>query len=316
MREEIRSGRTTRERKLAVCSGSVSLAAEERAELLTILAGDSDAMVAERAGGALLSQPKESFIAAVAREDAAPQLLLYCSKNLLDKPGIADALAKNRNCPAEFLIPAAQRLSTSTVQALMEDLDRLSSAPALAAALAASPSLTAEQRLELQELQEGAGGATALEEAAAAAEPDPQKRTTLIQRLMRMNVVERVQLALKGNGAERLALIRDPCKIVQRAVLQSAQLTDKEVEAFSAMANLSDEVLRQIGLRKMFLRNYIIVRNLVNNPKTPMDISLRLLQSLHTPDLKMLTTNKNVADTVRSTALKLYRQRTTMRERS
>ena len=271
-------------------------------------------MIAERAASTLFSQPVEAFLAAVARADAAPQLLLYCAKNIVDKPGVADALVKNQNCPAEFLIPAARHLSTSAVQALMQDLDGLSAAPALAAALAASPSLTAEQRHELQELQQGPGDPSVLEEVVAAAEPDQHKRQTLIQKLMHMNVVERVRLALKGNREERLALIRDPCKVVQRSVLQSPQLSDKEVEAFAAMANLSGEVLRHIALRKSFLRNYAVVRNLVNNPKTPLDVSLHLLPNLTAQDLKMLTTNKNIGDTLRAMALKLHRQRTSLRE--
>jgi len=34
------------------------------------------------------------------------------------------------------------------------------------------------------------------------------------------------------------------------------------------------------------VKNYSIIRNLVNNPKTPVDISLHLLQRLITTDLK------------------------------
>ncbi len=44
-----------------------------------------------------------------------------------------------------------------------------------------------------------------------------------------MNVVERIQLALKGGREERMLLIRDPNKIVQRGVMQSPRLTDLEV---------------------------------------------------------------------------------------
>lgn len=223
-------------------------------------------------------------------------------------------MAQNPKCPAALLIRAAPYLSTTSTQALMNDLDRLSSAPALAAVLATSSSLTADQRHQLQELQQESSDEAAIAEAVAAAEPDRAKRQTLLQRMARMRVVERVQLALKGNKEERLALIRDPCKVVQRAVLQSPRLTEREAEAFAAMANLSEEVLRLIAANRTFRKNYSIVRNLMFNPKTPLDVSLHLLPGITPQDLKILAINKNIPDTLRAMALKLHRQRSLARE--
>ncbi len=230
---------------------------------------------------------------------------------------MAEALVAQRQCPGELLARAVPRLSAAAVQALVEDLDRLSSAPALAAALAASTSLTAEQRQQLHELQQDAPASLAdLEEAAAAVETDRAKRQTLLQRLSQMKVVERVQMALKGNREERMTLIRDPCKVVQRAVLQSTRITDREVEAFAAMASLSDEVLRLIGRNRNFMKNYTVIRNLMNNPKTPLDITLHMLPILTAQDLKMLTSNKNIPDTLRTMAIRLQRQRKEVRQGS
>ena len=75
------------------------------------------------------------------------------------------------------------------------------------------------------------------------------------------------------------------------------------------MTNVSDEVLRTISLNRNFVKNYSIIRNLVNNPKTPVDISLHLLQRLITTDLKKLTMNKNIPETVRGMAIKMVRQK-------
>ncbi len=292
----------------------MSLDLEERVELLAVLAADADELIAERAAGALLSQPESAFPAALARTDAAPQLFEYCAKYLIDKPGIAGALANNPNCPPELLAPTVPHMTTAALQGLMADLDRLSSTPALAAALATSPFLTAEQRLQLQELLQEESDPAALEEAVAAAEPDLVKRQSLLQRLARMRVPERVQLALKGNREERMTLIRDPCKVVQRAVLQSPRITEREVEAFAAMANLNDEVLRLIAMNRKFMKNYTVLRNLMNNPKSPLDITLHLLPSLNEHDLKILTTNKNVPETLRTSANRLQFQRKKVRQ--
>jgi hypothetical protein len=277
--------------------------------MLTVLLHDPDENISQRAANALLSQPVESFLAALARPDAAPQLFPYCAEELAAKPGVADALARNRRCPAEVLVRVAPRLSTSAVQALLDNVERLSDAPELAAALAESPSVTIEQRAVLQDLLKADADEAALAESVAAAEPDASKRETLLQRLAKMRVVERIKLALTGGQGERMALIRDPNKMVQRAVLQSPRLTEREVEGFSAMASLTDEILRLIAGNRAFVKNYVVVKNLVNNPKTPLDVSLHLMPRLNATDMKFLTMNKNVPETLRTMAMKQIRQK-------
>jgi hypothetical protein len=240
----------------------------------------------------------------------AAALFRYCGQNLIEKPEIALALAKHWRCPPQLLPAAARRLSTAAVQELLADLGRLSSRPDLASALLHSATLTAGQREELRELLEkDTAPESAFADAAAEAEPNPEKRITLLQRLSRMRVVERVQLALKGNREERLALIRDPCKVVQRAVLQSPRLSEREVENYSAMANLSEDVLRLIARNRVYVSNPIVVRNLMNNAKTPLDISLHFLPNATAQDLKALALNRNIPETLRSSAIRLQRQR-------
>ena len=314
--DDLRHGRATRERKLAVCTGGAHLSPVDRAEVLAVLAADPDEMVAERAHGALLSQPPESFVEALKRENALPALFHYAAKHLSDKPGICDAMVQNKNCKAEFLVPVVRHLSTLGIQALMEELDRVSESPALAAALEHSTSLTADQKNQLHELHvEGnTPDHAALAEAAALAEPDEGRRQTLLQRISKMTVAQRVQFAIKGGSDARRTLIRDSNKVVQRAVLQSPRLTDQEVEAFAAMANLTDEILRLMANNRAFRKNYVVVRNLINNPKTPLDVTLHMLPMLNAQDLKRLTMNKNVPETLRTTALKLQRTRADLKK--
>jgi hypothetical protein len=309
--EDLRHGRATRERKIAVCTGGAHLEAADRAEVLAVLSSDADEMVAERAQAALLSQPVDSFVAALKRENAMPTLYEYAAKNLADKPGIGDAMVQNKNCSAEYLVPIVRHLSMLGVQALMEELDRVSESPALAGALEHSPNISLDQKHQLVELR-GEGppiDEAALADAAAAAEPDAARRQTLLQRLAKMSVAQRVQYAIKGGSEARRTLIRDTNKVVQRAVLQSPRLTDQEVEAFASMSSLTDEILRLIANNRAFRKKYVVVRNLMNNPKTPLDVSLHMLPILNAIDLKRLSTNKNIPETLRTTAHKLMRTR-------
>jgi len=315
--EDLRHGRAPRERKVAVCgTGGAHIPPAERVEILAILTHDQDELIANRAGEALLTCPAELFVESMKRKNVLPALFAYAGKNFTNNPAVIDAMLANRNCSGEHLVPLVPHLSAAQVHMLMEELDRVSASHALAAALEHSSYLTADQQSTLHELRSTAvtEDLKHLADAAAEAEPDPQRRQTLLQQISKMTVSQRVQFAMKGGSEARRTLIRDNNKVVQRAVLQSPRLTDQEVEAFAAMANLTDEILRLIAGNRVFRKNYVVVRNLMNNPKTPLDITLHMLPMLNALDLKRLGMNKNVPETLRTSAAKLIRTRADLKK--
>jgi len=309
--EDLRHGRAPRERKLAVCSIGAHLDPIDRLEILAVLTHDADEMVATRAQEALFLDAPEMFVQAITRENPLQALFSYASKNFSSNPAIVEAMIANRNCPGESLAPLVPQMTANQVQTLIAELDRVSSSAHLLVALEKSPHLTAEHKNILSELRSTAtaGESESLHEAAAEAEPDAARRQTLLQQIAKMTVSQRVQFAMKGSSEARRTLIRDSNKVVQRAVLQSPRLTDQEVESFASMANLTDEILRLIAGSRAFRKNYVVVRNLMNNPKTPLDVTLHMLPMLNPLDLKRLGMNKNVPETLRTTANKLMRTR-------
>jgi hypothetical protein len=312
--EEIRSGLAAQDRRLAICAEAASLPPDDRIEPLCILAADRDPVVREKAAATLQTQPLKHVLVALARPGAAPEMFAYCAAEFARRPGVADAIAQNTTCPIEVLRPVIRYLSVTAIQDLFEDLDRLSTSPALVAEMIASAVINPEQRAQLVELQRvDPEPVEVFVEAAKAAEPDAAKRETLLQKLARMRVVERVQRALKGGREERGLLIRDPCKVVQRAVLQSPLISEQEVEGFANMASLTDETLRLIAGSRKFRKNYAITRGLTFNPKTPIEITLHFLPHMKPQDLKFLTMSKNVPETLRTAALRLQRQRSSQR---
>lgn len=300
---------------MAICDEAAAFEPTDRIEFLCILAADSDAAVRDKSADILLTQTLQNVLTAIARPNAAPEMFAYCAAEFPRRPGVADALAQNSTCPIEVLRPVLRYLSVTGVQDMFEDLDRLSTSPHLVEELIASSVINADQRGQLQELQKTElEPISAFAEAAEEAEPDNAKRETMLQKLSRLRVVERVQLALKGGRDERVLLIRDPCKVVQRAVLQSPQLSEQEVESFSKMTTLSDETLRLIANNRKFRKNYVILRALIFNPKSPLEVTLHLLPLIKVTDVKLLSTSKNVADTLRTAAARLMRQRTAQRD--
>jgi len=159
----------------------------------------------------------------------------------------------------------------------------------------------------------GSGGPAAAAAApakpVAPAGPKPGQRDNSVQKINRLDVKGRIQLAMKGNKEERSILIRDGTKVVALAVLDAPKLSDGEVEKFALQKNVLEAVLRQIPLKRRFMKNYIVVRNLVSNPRTPLDLGLGLMKHLQTQDLKNISGNKEVSETVRKLALKMYKQK-------
>ncbi len=144
---------------------------------------------------------------------------------------------------------------------------------------------------------------------AVAHAPAAPKRENTMQKINGLDVKGRIQLALKGNKEERSILIRDGTKVVALAVLEAPKLSDGEVEKFALQKNVLEAVLRQIPLKRRFMKNYIVVRNLVANPRTPLDLGLGLMKHLLAVDLKNISANKEVSETVRKLALKMYKQK-------
>jgi hypothetical protein len=119
-----------------------------------------------------------------------------------------------------------------------------------------------------------------------------------------MGVMEKMKVAMRGSREERTVLIRDPNRLVAAAVLSSPKLTENEVEGIAKMANVAEEVLRVIGSSRAWTKKYAITASLVRNPKTPVAISLTLLNRLTERDVKMVASDRNVPEPVRVAARK------------
>lgn len=137
---------------------------------------------------------------------------------------------------------------------------------------------------------------------------EPEQLSTLTK-ISRMNVAERVKQAFLGNREERSILIRDGARVVQSAVLASPKITEPEIETFASAKNVQENVLREIARNRRFMKNYAVQRNLVNNPKCPLEISLALVKNLLVYDLKSLRHSKGVPEVIRKVAANLYKEK-------
>jgi hypothetical protein len=205
---------------------------------------------------------------------------------------------------AEEAAAAPQMISAAEAQATI--------AAAMPASEISSPPPTAEFSIG------AAAPAPALETApivpAAGAAPEAEKvkeRVSILQKIAKLSVGQRVQLAVRGNKEERSILIRDGSKLVSSAVLVSPKVTEAEIESFAGLKNVQEQVLRDIARNPKYKKSYPVIRNLCGNPRTPLDLSLTLMNHLMLMDLKNLSLNKNVPETLRKIALKRFKEKST-----
>lgn len=260
--------------------GELPLPLDEKIEILVLLSQDPDETTRNTAFYTLQTWNVQELVQVLSDPATAYPVLDYAANHLMEtRPELREALLRNVALPDDL----REWIKQGRVRTVQPEEPALTAAPQpVSFEEEVSPEISPEQAHE---------------------------RETLLQRISRLTAAEKISLALKGNQDERLLLIRDSNKIVARSVLQSPKLTDAEVEAFASMKSVTEEVLRLISMNRAFMKKYSVVRNLVNNPRSPIDISLPLLPRLNERDMKHLTLNKNVAEVLRSMALKMVKQK-------
>lgn len=131
------------------------------------------------------------------------------------------------------------------------------------------------------------------------ADSKPKSR---LQEISDLPVPDKIKLAMTGDKEARTILLRDSNKQVQEAVLNSPRITEAEIAAVANSRNIGDEILRKIASSREWMKNYQIRLGLVNNPKTPLPIGLKIVGTMMISDLKRLSKNKGVSNVLASAA--------------
>jgi len=311
------------------------LPVEDKIEILTLLAAAPGTDLRDKALATLQGWNRAEIRRVMASPQTARHVLHFAAEHLLaDREELREILLWNPGLPAEsrHLLQPKPAAKPPVVEAAdrppsppqPQPLPQLSTSEAAEESAGDSPpepaARSAEQQAAVEILAKLAAGASVEEVTDAQAEAPPEvtmrddeltqnDRETLIQKINRMNVVEKIKAALTGNMETRSLLIRDSNKIISRAVLQSPKISDTEAEGYAAAKNVSEEVLRLIAMNRKYMKTYVVMRALVNNPRAPIDITMPLLNRINEKDLKGLSLNRNVPEVIRSLAVKMIKQR-------
>lgn len=142
-------------------------------------------------------------------------------------------------------------------------------------------------------------------------EQDPNEvvRESAFSMIQTLRMGEKLKIALQGNMEARKILIKDNNKLISGAVLKNPRLTDMEVILICQSKVVDDEILRKISETRKWTRLYQVKASLVNNPKTPVHISMNLLRHLREHDLRRIMVDRNLPGAVANAARNIVRSK-------
>lgn len=324
--EQVRSG-TNRQLQLLAAAGLLPLAPEELIPLQVDLAHGRDPEISQKAVEAL--RAVDARLAGAFLERQASDLVLTFFANQSSNPGLIEAILRRRDVPRRVLMDLARRVPPDLQEILILRQDAILEEPGILVALEGNPQVSsytlrriAEYREHLLPRDRTAGPpppVVEMDEAdlavtvaamkrAVPVDGEVEEQTGLSEGQIRLlPVPARLKLSRGAGRVLRWLLMRDSNPQVALSALLSNNLPEQEVEQVANSRAVAEELLDAIARKREWVSRYSVAKALVKNPKTPLPISLKLVNRMAVKDLRDLSRDKNVPDAVRSTSLRLYR---------
>lgn len=128
----------------------------------------------------------------------------------------------------------------------------------------------------------------------------------LYQKILNMKPVEKIKLALKGNKSARGLLLKDSNKQISLTVLKNPRITEDEIESLVKSKSTPEHLIREISRNRNFMQEYDIKKGMVMHPKTPLEISMRLINHLYVKDIEQISKSREVPSALKNQALRLF----------
>ena len=312
--------------------GMVPLPPEELVRAIASIMASGDVRLAAIAAESFKKFDAGSLKSAVLSPGVRAEQLAAVAQHTEDA-SVLEPLIRHKAVSNETLAWLAERVDAPLQDIIVTNQTRLLAAPVIVERLFENPKLSPEIRRRADEFLEefflkqererdAAGETGEVAEAEAPAAPaaplevdeagltEAAKRS-LFARVATMAVVQRIRLAYRGNKEERMFLVQDRNRLVSAAVLKSPKTRDSDAETIANMKSVSEDVLRGITFRRDWMRHYGIMRNIVKNPRSPIDVTLALVIRLNAKDQKVLAGDRNVPEAVRAFARREVSRRET-----
>lgn len=333
------SGSPPKNVRIVAARGVMPLTPGENLLLVAHLTKDADAEIAGLALRTFQGWAEQELLAQAKSANTDPRVLSQIAESVNSDP-LLEAVILNSSTPGQAVATLASRVGEHLLEVILYNQARILDCPEILERVKGNPHITPNiQRLVLEiesEYFESKKSEYIIEEVSAEAEEiteeafsllieeaategdlsleglplDPAEREgAILEKLSKMPVPQKIKRAVAGSREERGILIRDSNKQVSRAVLKSPKLTENEIDSFSAMRNVSEDILREIGNHREWTKRYTVALNLVKNPKTPVFVGQRFLTRLLKKDLTLLMRDRSVSEGIRRQAKKTLEKR-------
>jgi len=326
--------------RMMAAKSLVPLSPSDMCGVLFMLTFDPDQGVRDTAAKTAAGLPDRILATALRDEGVKPPVLGYLLRALAGKEQYEEMLILNASAPDEAVAECAQTCSPRIAEIIGQNQLRVLRYPDLIRQLCQNPNATpalldgvcdfaVRSGVKLEDVPQMEAARIRLfgPDPAAAPEPGPTaeevlseyaglteegappmeegKRLTLTQKIMKMNVAEKIKLASVGNKEARSQLLRDSNKLVAVAAIRSPRITDGEVLTIANNRATPDDVLRVVYNNREWTKMYPLKVALVKNPKTPSGIAMKFLATLRESEVKDLARNKNVPSGIQMQAKKM-----------
>jgi hypothetical protein len=124
----------------------------------------------------------------------------------------------------------------------------------------------------------------------------------LYDQIRAMGSQEKMQLALHGDRAARLLLVKDLNKTIQTFLLQNPRITIDEVRYIAGFRQANPEALVSIAMHREWGQNQNVLAALVRNPKTPPMLAVQLVDKVAPAEQRRLAKSTEVPRAVQTAA--------------
>ncbi len=333
----IRAGDAPREVRVSAAKGLLPLESSGMVEVLYRLSRDEDEEIRSASTASIAGLPDTILEAALFDETWPPELLLFYARSCGGRPGPLEAVILNPSSPDSAVLELARTVPADLMELIVINQVRILRKPGILEALLENPALNAHIRGRVNELkfdffekkdrpvpvaeltQELEVPDLPVELVAppvpavtAGTEEDadgPEKKETLFAKLTRLDITGKIRLAKMGSREERMQLVKSPNRLICTAAVRSPKITDSEVDSIAQLRNVHEEVLRYVANKREWTRRYSLVVNLVQNPRTPIAVSLGFLNRLTPLDLRIISRNRDIPEVIRTTGKRKLAQK-------
>lgn len=307
VKQLIKDGRASLNLKLTVAEGKLPLKLGELLDLLLILKEDHHPQVKEAIIKSARSLPQKELIDLMDFTIISPEMLDFLARVSLGRDLILQRIVLDSSTLDTTIEYLANFANEELLKLIASDKLRIRRHPAILEAVFNNKNVSPLVKEALLKEEE-----TSAQQRAKAEEYSSKN---LLLRISKLNVSQKIMLSLKGSWQERVILLRDRNKQVASTVLKSPKLNEKEVEMISKMRNVSEEILRELAEERRWTGKYAIIRNLVENPKTPVSQSLSFVSRLSTMDLRRIKSNPDIPEPIRKLGKNILDKRTAPAQR-